>query len=127
MLSSFDKTKVKGVFGETQVVNWLKAHNYKVLAQNYSSKMGEIDIIAQKGEIVSFIEVKMRLTKYFALSELVTPSKQRKIIMTARRYIALYGKVNQIYQFDIALVEKSDNDDFKIEYLPNAFYGSEFY
>jgi len=127
MPTNSSQTKVKGLFGEAQVVAWLKAHDYEILAQNYTSKMGEIDIIAQKGDVVSFVEVKMRLTAYFALSELITPSKQKKIIMTAKRYIALNSNSNHVYQFDVALLEKISHDNFKIEYLPNAFYGSEFY
>lgn len=126
MLVNFDQTKAKGFFGESQVVVWLQKNGYQVLAQNYTTKSGEIDIIAQKGDIISFIEVKMRMTTYFDLSELVNYTKQRKIISTAKRYIALNGNHTQIYQFDIALVEKLPNGQFGINYLPNAFYGSEF-
>jgi putative endonuclease len=126
MLVSSDKTKTKGFFGEVQVVTWLQKNGYKIVAQNYTTKFGEIDIIAQKGDVVSFIEVKMRMTTYFDLSELINYSKQRKIISTAKRYIALYGNHEQIYQFDVALVEKLPEGQFGISYLPNAFYGSEF-
>ena len=126
MLINFDKTKAKGFFGEAQVITWLQKNGYQILAQNYTTKGGEIDIIAQKGEVVSFIEVKMRMTTYFDLSELVNYTKQRKIILTAKRYIALYGRSDQIYQFDVALVEKLPAGEFSVSYLPNAFYGSEF-
>lgn len=126
MLVSSDKTKVKGFFGEAQVVAWLQKNGYQIIAQNYTTKLGEIDIIAQKQEVISFIEVKMRMTTYFDLSELINYSKQKKIISTAKRYIAMHGNHEQIYQFDVALVEKLPEGRYGINYLPNAFYGNEF-
>jgi len=125
MLLSSNQNKSKGFLGEQQVVNWLQKAGYTILAQNYTCKFGEIDIIAQKQNVISFIEVKTRFITYFDLSELITLGKQRKIIATAKRYIALYGKPDQIYQFDVALVEKTP-DGLIVTYLENAFYGSEF-
>lgn len=128
MLSSVNnsQTKPKGFLGEAHVVTWLQQNGYIILAQNYACKLGEIDIIARKDNVVSFIEVKTRFITYFDLSELITPGKQKKIIMTAKRYIALHGNHNQIYQFDVALVEKTP-EGLVVSYIPNAFYGSEFY
>ncbi len=118
-------TKPKGFLGEAHVVTWLQQNGYTVLRQNYATKLGDIDIIAKKDNTVSFIEVKTRFTTYFDLSELITPSKQRKIILTARRYIALYGNHNNIYRFDVALVEKTP-EGLVVSYIENAFYGAEF-
>lgn len=124
-LSVGNNTKPKGFLGEAQVVTWLQQNGYQVLRQNYACKTGEIDIIAQKDEFVCFIEVKTRFITYFDLSELITPSKQKKIINTARRYIALYGDHKQVYRFDVALVEKT-LDGLIVNYIPNAFSGAEF-
>ena len=125
ILNTGNNTKSKGFLGEAQVVTWLKQNGYHILCQNYACKTGEIDIIAQKDEFVCFIEVKTRFITYFDLSELITPSKQKKIINTARRYIALYGNHQQVYRFDVALVEKMP-DGLIVNYIPNAFGGAEF-
>ncbi len=125
MLPNLAATKPKGFLGEQQVVVWLQQKGYQILAQNYTTRTGEIDIIAKKGDVISFIEVKTRFITYFDLSELVNYQKQRKIIATAKRYIALYGNHHQIYQFDIALVEKTP-EGLVVTYLPNAFQGAEF-
>ena len=125
--SGSEKTKIKGYFGEAQVVSWLQQQGYTVLWQNYTWRAGEIDIIARKGETVSFIEVKTRMTTYFDLSELITQSKQKKIIHTAKKYIAAHGSASFSYQFDVALVEKLTTGLFSINYISNAFYGVEFY
>jgi putative endonuclease len=125
MIVKRENTKPKGFLGENQVVSWLLQNGYTVLQQNFACKFGEIDIIAQKDEIVCFIEVKTRFTTYFDLSELVNFTKQKKIIATAKKYIALYGNTSQVYRFDVALVEKTPEGLF-VNYIPNAFYGSEF-
>lgn len=118
-------TKPKGFLGEAHVASWLQQNGYAILRQNYTTKLGEIDIIAKKDNMISFIEVKTRFTTYFDLSELITPSKQKKIILTARRYIALYGNHQDIYRFDVALVEKTP-ECLVVSYIENAFYGTEF-
>jgi putative endonuclease len=121
-----DSKKNKGQLGEERVVSWLKKNGYQVLDRNFLCRLGEIDIIAQKNDVVSFIEVKTRHRVYFNLSEVINKSKQKKIISAAKKYISRYGSAKYIYQFDVALVEKSMNG-FEIDYLPNAFYGAEFY
>ena len=112
-------TKV-GEDGEDFVVHYLEKAGYHILARNISWRGGEIDIIAQREETVCFIEVKTRHTTYFSLSTVVTPTKQQKIIATARRYISSASLRDVIIQFDIALVERC-KDEWYITYLPNAF------
>ncbi len=111
-----------GKHGEDLVTHFIKQDGFIVLAHNYTSKKGEIDIIAQKDTLVTFIEVKLRQNPYFNLSELVTLSKQKKIIATARTFIAEQRWLQNsfIYRFDIALLEPLKND-YHITYIPNAF------
>ncbi len=107
--------------GEVHVVAWLKQNNYLILSCNYRSKYGEIDIIAQQKKVIAFIEVKLRSNNYFNLSEVITISKQKKIIATAQQYYVQYLKnASLILRFDVALLHKQ-NDAFSLEYIPNAF------
>ena len=53
-------TEAKGYFGEFLAVCLLKIKGYRILAQRYKTVCGEIDIIARRGDIVAFIEVKSR-------------------------------------------------------------------
>ncbi len=80
---------------------------------------GEIDIIAQKQELLVFVEVKTRTTQHFPLSELITRSKQRKIIRTAKQYLLEFQVVDKVCRFDVALVTMGQNPS--ITYLPHAF------
>ena len=49
-----------GLWGENKAVEFLKAKNYTILARNYHSRFGEIDIIARKQNTIIFVEVKTR-------------------------------------------------------------------
>lgn len=110
-----------GKKGELLVAHYLQKQGYTVLQTNYSIRGGEIDIIAQRQEVLAFIEVKMRSQLYFNTSEVVNRSKQNKIIHTARHYIAQSNvQQDRVYRFDIALVEPKDHD-YTITYIPNAF------
>jgi len=50
-----------GKFGENIAVNYLTQKGYRILAKNYRTRFGEIDIIAQIKQKISFIEVKTRI------------------------------------------------------------------
>lgn len=98
--------KAVGARGEDIVAAWLQKQGYEVVQRNFSCKCGEIDLIVRKHEVIAFVEVKRRLGSYFALSEVVTPGKQRRIAIAARYFIAQRGLPNQSYRFDVALVEE---------------------
>lgn len=109
-----------GQAGEAYVATWLLHHNYRILARNYHTRCGELDIIAQKGDILACIEVKMRTTQYFCLSQVVTPTKQRKMILTAHYYRVTHNITALAVRFDVALVHGTP-EGFTLEYIENAF------
>jgi len=80
----------KGDIGEEVAFSYLKDRGYKILERNYSSKFGEIDIIAKQGKIIVFVEIK---TRHDALQSDLYPErnvdrrKQRKLIRTAEYYL----------------------------------------
>ena len=106
-----------GNAAETAVANLLQVNNFTILEQNYTKFFGEIDIIAQKENIIVFVEVKARNNPKLSMLELITPSKQRKIIKVAREYIAKTNQHCVTYRFDVALVCGNNN----ITYIENAF------
>lgn len=117
-------TSKLGQQGETQVVEWLKAQDFVVEARNYRQRFGEIDIIAKRGNLLAFVEVKTRRNRFFDLSQLIVPSKQAKIIATAKHYLACHPRRQEmILRFDVALLT-SDGSNYDISYVPNAFMPS---
>jgi putative endonuclease len=109
-----------GAQAEAFVSKYLQNNGFQIIAHNYRCRGGEIDIIASKEDVLVFVEVKFRTTHYFPLSQIVSPSKQRKIIQTAQWYIMHHAVGDKVIRFDIALVE-SDNLAVPLTYIPNAF------
>lgn len=110
-----------GQEGEAAVAKYLEEREYDILARNFSinHKIGEIDIIAKKDRLIIFVEVKTRAKDDVVLvSEMVSPVKQKKIIVMAKLFLQKekIDSENYILRFDIALVIKN-----KISYFDNAF------
>ena len=82
------EAKLLGAWGEDTAADYLKKHGYTVLGRNYSCRLGEIDIIAQKGRYIVFVEVKMRKNADFARAvEFVTEAKQRRVMLAAELWL----------------------------------------
>lgn len=112
--------KKLGNDGELFVANYLKKNGFTITTQNYRKFFGEIDIIAYKKQLCIFVEVKTRKSNSVAMGQLISPSKQSKIIKTAQTFIAENKLSNAIFRFDVALV-CGDNGNFFLEYIENAF------
>lgn len=77
-----------GAFGEKIAKNFLIRRGYEILQTNFSSRFGEIDIIAEKDGCLYFIEVKTRISKNFGLpEESLRFYKKQKIFQAAQDYL----------------------------------------
>lgn len=96
------KNKIVGNKGEVQAVNYLKKEKYKILTTNFRNKIGEIDIIAQKDNIIVFVEVKTRSTYKFGRPiEMVTLEKQRRIKKVAEIFLMINRLTENDVRFDV--------------------------
>ncbi len=110
-----------GKAGEESAIVFLKDNGYKILARNYKSKFGEIDIIAKDKDTVCFIEVKTRRTGRFgAPQEAVLKSKQRKISRVAVNFLKENKLLDERARFDVVSFVYSDNG-IKQNLIRNAF------
>lgn len=83
------EAKLLGAWGEDAASDYLKKHGYAVIGRNFACRLGEIDIIAEKGAYVVFVEVKLRKDDRFAAAaEFVTAAKQRRIISAAELWLS---------------------------------------
>ena len=116
----------KGVAGEVLAARFLRDKDYEILAGNYHSRFGEIDIIAADDEYIVFVEVKSRAEdSYYLPREAVTAQKQRRIIKTALHYIAYNPDPRQM-RFDVIEVVTAKDDPLKaldLRHIENAFGG----
>ena len=108
--------------GEDAAEAYLKKKGYRIIEKNFRCKLGEIDIIAEQGGVVVFIEVKARAGhQYGHPFNAVTPSKQRKIIQVAQSFLAKHRLLEKPTRFDVVGLTADPESAFKVELLENAF------
>lgn len=79
-----------GDIAEDQAVAFLRTLDFRIIDRNVSSRFGEIDILAMRGEVLHIVEVKSAPTYEQAVNN-ITPAKIRKILMTADAYMKKHG------------------------------------
>ena len=112
--------KMLGREGEDRAAKFLAKKGYKIIERNYSTRSGEIDLVAlHNGEVV-FVEVKTRTSDAYGAPELaVTPQKQRRMIKAALGYIK-YKKLHQVpCRFDVVAITTTAGQE--VELIQNAF------
>ncbi len=93
-----------GHYAESISVWHLRLRGYRVLARRYRTPVGEIDIIARRGKLIAFIEVKARRTKALAI-ESITLKQRRHIRRAAGAFLSAHPTLtNCDLRFDIILV-----------------------
>ena len=113
-------TRRLGSGGEATVATWLQNQGFAIIERNYTTRTGEVDIIAERGEVLAFVEVKTRKNNYFDMGVIVTPGKQHRIIRAAHRYILVNQVDDRVCRFDVALVTGGGPEP-EIEYIEDAF------
>ena len=109
-----------GSAGEYSAADYLKKKRYKILGQNFSCRFGEIDIIAQDGKYVVFVEVKTRRNENFAQArEFVTPAKQERVIKAAMLWLQ-QNDVDLQPRFDVIEVVGEGRKQ-RITHIEDAF------
>lgn len=112
-------TKIKGRTGEDLACAYLKKKKYEIIERNFTTNVGEIDIIAADDGYLVFVEVKARRsTEHGAPSEAVNYYKQRKISQVASQFLSKYSKLNSEVRFDVIEVYM---DTKTINHIENAF------
>ena len=116
--------RLLGKWGERLVAEDLRRKGWTVAAMNYRCRMGEIDIVAENGSFLAFVEVKLRKDDRFGPAcEAVTPSKRRKLRAAAEFYLLSHPTSLQP-RFDVAEVYAPQGIHTKepdINYIENAF------
>src|ERR1035437_576069 len=113
-----------GVSGEISAARYFRSKNFTILAGNYNTRFGEIDIIAANKKYIVFVEVKTRAQSTVSLPrETVNLPKQAKLIKAASIYLSKHTSLLQP-RFDVIEIITKSKDDFEIlefNHLENAF------
>ena len=118
------RSNLLGAWGESLAAEYLKKKGYKLLAANYRSRFGEIDLIAANKSYLAFVEVKLRKSDRFAkAAEFVDFHKQNRLRSTAQMYLSKFPTQLQP-RFDIIEIYAPDGVDTlkpEIYHMEDAF------
>ena len=121
-----DVDKRLGAWGEALTANWLYIHGYAVLDHHVCYREGEIDLIAQEGETLAVVEVKLRTGDFAAGSEAVTKRKQERVRKALGRYLSEHPEFDQFYiRYDVCQItapQGMETERPAVDYFENAFY-----
>ena len=95
-------SRQKGDFAEDKAIFYLQEHGFLVIDRNFSSRFGEIDIIAAKNGVVHFVEVKSGDSYELAIQN-ITRSKLGKLLKTGDVYMKKNGYDGD-YEYDAVVV-----------------------
>lgn len=115
-------SKYTGAWGEVLAARYLRDRDYPILAANYRTRFGEIDIVSEENGVLLFIEVKTRTRGMIALPvESVDSEKQRKLSLAAAQFLHR-EPVGTRSRFDVIEVYLDENEQLeKINHIKNAF------
>jgi putative endonuclease len=123
-MKSFNNKREKGSHFEDKAAEYLRKKGYEILAMNYETDVGELDIVAEKKkeQLLVFVEVKAK-EKFSGIHpfEAVDRRKQKTIMQCAKIYMMLNNVEKSFVRFDVAGVITIGDEVEKIEYLEDAF------
>ncbi len=110
---------VVGKSGEDYACEYLRSLRYKIILQNFKTKVGEIDIVAKERSQYVFVEVKTRSSHYFGTpAEAITPKKLLSLVRAGEYYL-LTNNFGQNYRIDAIEVDVKDNGEYTINHIKN--------
>ena len=118
------RNNLAGAWGEALAAQYLQKKRYKIVATNYRSRFGEIDLIVCDRKYLVFVEVKLRKSDHFASAfEYVDARKQGRIRTTAEVYLSEFPTQLQP-RFDVIEIYAPEGTDTlhpQIHHMEDAF------
>ena len=109
-----------GANGEQMAREFLVNEGYTILETNWKYRSHEVDIIAQKGDIMAFVEVKTRNSRFLGEPEFfVSKTQQHNYIRVADAYVQQHNLQNEV-RFDIISIVLNSNEK-TIKHITGAF------
>ncbi len=113
-----------GTQGEIVSLKHLSRKGYQIIFKNFHSRYGEIDLIAKKGTLLAFVEVKTRTnTPFYQIQTAISRAKQNKISLTVMEFLNCYPQYeNSEIRLDMILCNYiSMSNEFSVKHIENAF------
>jgi putative endonuclease len=114
-------TRARGRAGEDAACEFLAAAGYRILERNVSTEAGEIDVIADDGDTLCFVEVKARADdEHGPAIAFVGPSKQQRLARCVALYLASRDVRERPVRFDVVGLER-EAGAWRCELVRGAF------
>ncbi len=121
-MTFLDPRRLFGQEGEAEAERYLRRKGYRIVARNLRTTLGELDLVAEDGPVLVFIEVKARRTGEFGGAiHAVHRQKQQKLIRLATQFLAQHHWTDRSCRFDVILLESTGTAVLKVEHIQNAF------
>ena len=115
------RRRLLGVAGEAEAARWLRSAGFEVVATGFRARCGEIDIVAEDGREVVFVEVKTRTSDAFGSpAESVTRLKRLRIVRAASVFLVQAGWTDRACRFDVLSVAPIGSG-WRVTHLKDAF------
>lgn len=112
-----DRRRAVGLAGEAAAASFLEGLGYRIVEHGWRCRAGEIDLVAEDGDVLVFVEVKARGGEGFGTpAESVTPSKRRRLARLAAWFLAERNAHERRCRFDVVEVRGDD-----VHHLADAF------
>jgi putative endonuclease len=104
-------------------VRTLVARGYRVIGRNWYCRYGELDIIAEDGDELVFVEVKTRHGTAMGMpEEALTPAKWKRLLAAAQQYLLEQETPERAYRFDVVAIDVDGRGRVvEVRVHPNAF------
>lgn len=114
-------TKSIGYEGEYRAAKYLESKGFEIIERNWRTKLGEIDIIAVKNDILVFVEVKTLPNGTLDMIQReLNNQKRQRIIKTSKRFLLKHREYNNSYvRFDVIVIDMPGLEP--VYHIENAF------
>ncbi|MCP5070799.1 MAG: YraN family protein [bacterium] len=114
-----------GAFGEARAAEYLEREGYRILARNDRAGGVELDLVASRGPLLVFVEVKTRRgLRYGRPEEAVDARKQARLRRGAVAWMRDHHRRGRV-RFDVVSVSPGQDADWIVRHLPGAFDGGD--
>ncbi len=120
------RTRALGAEGEALAAQLLEANGYTILARNDRVERVEIDLVARRGNMLVFVEVKARRSRaHGAPEEAVDERKRRRLVRGAAAWLRAHGPTALRVRFDVIVCEPDAAGAWHLRHLEGAFDAGE--
>src|SRR5262245_1158887 len=117
-----DQRQLLGLKGEKEAMAYLISCGYEIEAHRHRMRRHDIDLIARRGDVVAFVEVKTRRGHSFGTPlEAVGKRKQQSIAKVADLWRIRFGRPGDTYRFDLIAVDEGADGRIQIEHVEDAW------